>query len=81
MKSPLPGLEVTTKMATLKEIRLELGFNRQKLARLSDTSPGTIRNMEAGRTVRPETFGAVSTALGMTTAELRAALEREPTPA
>jgi transcriptional regulator with XRE-family HTH domain len=59
----------------LREVRIEKGFTRTRLARESGLSETTVWKAEREVTIRDTSFGAIASALGLSTAELRAAMD------
>jgi hypothetical protein len=60
---------------TLNDLRVKRGLEWTRFAYVSDTSIGTLKRMNRGERVKPETFARVAIALRMTPAGLADALQ------
>ncbi|MGW2269600.1 helix-turn-helix domain-containing protein [Streptomyces yangpuensis] len=70
---------MTTELAdNVRKYRRRAGLSQEELAHAAGVSPGTVRKVEQGGTVRMETLHALARALGVTTATLLAPDAPEP---
>lgn len=70
---------MTTELAdNVRKYRRRAGMSQEELAHAASVSPGTVRKVEQGGTVRMETLHTLARALGVTTAELMASDAPEP---
>ncbi|MEV8532136.1 helix-turn-helix domain-containing protein [Streptomyces sp. NPDC051211] len=70
---------MTTELAdNVRKYRRRAGMSQEELAHVAAVSPGTVRKVEQGGTVRMETLHALARALGVTTGALMASDAPEP---
>ncbi|MCZ7433255.1 helix-turn-helix domain-containing protein [Streptomyces sp. WMMC1477] len=70
---------MTTELAdNVRKYRRRAGMSQEELAHAAGVSPGTVRKVEQGGTVRMETLHTLARALGVTTAALMAPDAPEP---
>ncbi|MFB0627544.1 helix-turn-helix domain-containing protein [Streptomyces sp. AB3(2024)] len=70
---------MTTELAdNVRKYRRRSGMSQEELAHVAGVSPGTVRKVEQGGTVRMETLHVLARALGVTTAKLMASDAPEP---
>ncbi|MFF2403136.1 helix-turn-helix domain-containing protein [Streptomyces goshikiensis] len=70
---------MTTELAdNVRKYRRRAGMSQEELAHAAGVSPGTVRKVEQGGTVRMETLHALARALGVTTGALMASDAPEP---